>query len=84
MIPCDNNYETILHGHRLNYESCFYKYEESKCDKPLLAHDVFTRWINATANLANLTENEIRLAAYTGYSLMYRASAENDGPTVVQ
>lgn len=92
MIPGDsetNLFEqsttSINYSH---YEPQFYQYEESKCDKPLLAHDVYMRWIHQNAyfasNFANLTEKQIQLAAYTGYSLMYRTVADNEIRTVVQ
>lgn len=90
MIPGDDSSETNLYKQSTtsinysHYESQFYKYEESKCDKPLLAHDVYVRWIHQNANFANLTEKQIQLAAYTGCSLMYRTSAENEIRTVVQ
>lgn len=60
-----------------NYDTRFHQYYESKCDKPLLAHDVYLRWIEHSTNLAHLTQKQIQLAAYTGYSLMYRTAAEN-------
>lgn len=90
MIPGDDSSETNPFNQSISsinyshYGSPFYKYEESKCDKPLLAHDVYVRWIQQNANFANLTEKQIQLAAYTGYSLMYRTSAENEIRTVVQ
>lgn len=91
MIPGDDSFEanqiekcTTTSINYLNYGSYFYKYEESKCDKPLLAHDVYSRWILQNANFAYLTEKQIQLAAYTGYSLMYRTVAENEIRTVVQ
>lgn len=90
MIPADDCIETNLLKQSTtsinysNYELQFCKYEESKCDKPLLAHDVYMRWIHHNANLANLTEKQIQLAAYTGYSLMYRTAADTEMRTVVQ
>ncbi len=66
------------------YQLYFHKFEESKCDKPLLAHDVYMRWIHQNSRFDNLTEKQIQLAAYTGYSLMYRTAAENETQTVVQ
>lgn len=88
MIPAEDTIQTNLLRPTVtsinysNYELQFYKYEESKCDKPLLAHDVYMRWIHQNANLANLTDKQIQLAAYTGYSLMYRTTPENEIRTV--
>lgn len=87
MIPGDGSCDTNpFQQYTINYSNYglhVYNIEESKCDKPLLAHDVYMRWIQS-ANFANLTEKQIQLAAYTGYSLMYRTAAENEMPTVVQ
>lgn len=91
MIPTDDSCDTnpmIQHStlpNYWNYDLCFYHYVESQCDKPLLAHDVYMRWIHQmNANFAHLTEKQIQLAAYTGYSLMYRTAADNEIRTVVQ
>lgn len=89
MIPGDDSCDTNLFQqhttsiHYPNYGFYFYNFYDSKCDKPLLAHDVYMRWIQSV-HLANLTEKQIQLAAYTGYSLMYRTAAENEMQTVVQ
>lgn len=90
MIPGDDNSDTNLFKQSTtsinysNYELQFYKCEDSKCDKPLLAHDVYMRWIHQNENFANLTEKQIQLAAYTGYSLMYRTAVDNEIRAVVQ
>lgn len=76
MIPTDDNNDTYRFKQTfstVNYatQSLSYKYEESKCDKPLLAQDVYMRWLS-NENFANLTKKQLQLAAYTGYSLMYQ------------
>lgn len=88
MIPSDDSNDTYLFQQTsasVNYSNnqC-YKYEESKCDKPLLAHDVYMRWIHEYGKFADLTTKQIQLAAYTGYSLMYRTAADNEIQTAVQ
>lgn len=87
MIPSDDSNDIYLFKQTANYsiyQSQFYKYEGSNCDKPLLAHDVYMRWIHEHAKFADLTKKQIQLAAYTGYSLMYKTAAENQIWTVVQ
>lgn len=83
MIPSDDSNDIYLFkqtstsANYLIYQAQFYKYEGSNCDKPLLAHDVYMRWIHENAKFADLTKKQMQLAAYTGYSLMYRTGAEN-------